>query len=145
MSLRCFLSISLPMCVIHSYLLWGIFGLRKSEDLSRTKGFLELSPSIVKEKQFPLVFLLLLIWSISLDGRCCIPLFTVQFYSMNARVERVCRNETREGGTRVDKWVGLWEVPTLFPEYRVSLVISRYLFNKHSSLCNSCLKFETSL
>ena len=66
-------------------------------------------------------------------------------YSMNARVERVCRNGTWGGGARVDKWVGLWEVPTLFPEYRVSLVISRYLFNKHSSLCKSCPKFETSL
>ena len=113
--------------------------------LKSNKGFLELSPSIVKEKQFPLIFLLLLICSISLGGRCCIPLFTVQFYSMNARVERVCRNGTRGGGARVDKWVGPWEVPTLFPKYRVSLVISRYLFNKHSSLCKSCLKFETSL
>lgn len=77
-------------------------------------------------KQFHLVFLLLLICSISLGGRCCIPLLTVQFYSINARVERVCRNGMRGGGARVDKWVILWEVPTLFPEYRVSLVISRY-------------------
>lgn len=66
-----------------------------------------------KGKQFPLVFLLLLICSISLGGRCCIPLFTVHFYSMNARIERVCRNGTRGGGARVDKWVGRWEVPTL--------------------------------
>lgn len=74
--------------------------------LSRTKGFLELSPSIVKEKQFPLVFLLLLICSISLGGRCCIPLFTVQFYSMNARVERVCRNGTRGVGPG---WINGWD------------------------------------
>lgn len=74
--------------------------------LSGTKGFLDLSPSIVKEKQFPLVFLLLLICSISLGGRCCIPLFTVQFYSMNARVERVCRNGTRGVGPG---WINGWD------------------------------------
>ena len=66
--------------------------------LSGTKGFLDLSPSIVKEKQFPLVFLLLLICSISLGGRCCIPLFTVQFYSMNARVESNASAEMERGG-----------------------------------------------
>lgn len=57
-------------------------------------------------KQFPLVFLSLLICSISLGGRCCIPLFTVQSYSMNALVERVCRNGTRGVGPG---WINGWD------------------------------------
>lgn len=115
----------------------------KAKTKVERRDFLYLSPSIAKESSFALFsycFLLVpLVWVVGAAFPCSRSTFIQWMRALNASAEM-----EREGVG--PGWINGWDCgrcPLSTPNPSRSLFISRYLFNKHSSLCKSCLKFET--
>ena len=117
MSFGRFFSISLPMCVIHSYVL------RDSLVYTKAKIFGTFSPDSEGKQSFPLFssyFLFVpLVWVVGTVFPCSRSLLFNEC-ALNASAKLECEGV----GPGCIKWAGQWEVPTLHPEFRsIFLVI----------------------